>query len=115
MTRHQGYDIRVAPEVKEQIRQLGLQRRRESRQAVSALDRLAHEGTRAAGASKLRGLDLWEVRAGQIRLFFSPVPRSRRIAVGAMVVKKTKRLRMARLRHLESVTHRWRTEVENER
>ncbi len=115
MTRHEGCTVHVSRRVREQIRQLGQRHQRESHQATSALDRLARAGTRASGVSKLQGLDLWEIRAGQVRLFFCPVAGSHEVAVGAMTVKKTKRLRMTRLKHLESVVHGWRAEVENER
>jgi hypothetical protein len=76
---------------------------------------LRREGTRAAGAKKLKGLDLWEIRFEDRRAFFRLVPRSNIIAVGFVQVKRAKRMPMRRLRHIERVVSTWSDEVEASR
>lgn len=112
MTRHEGFDVRVAPEVYESI-----ELTRDPREAAAffdAVDRLARHGTRASGAKKLKGLDLWEIRFRDSRAFFDLVPGKRVIAVGAVTSKKSRRLRMSRLRVIEQQVQRWRRLLENE-
>ena len=77
--------------------------------------RLRREGTRAAGARKLKGLDLWEIRFEDHRAFFRLVPRGHIIAVGYMQAKKSKRIPMRRLRHIERVVSAWSDELEANR
>lgn len=112
MARHRGFDIRLAPKVEEQVRELARRHQGEVRQLIGAQDRLAREGTRAPGVKRLSSLDLWEVRAGRTRLYFCPVRGTNQLAVGAMAVKTTKRLRMARLKDIERSVHHWRAELE---
>lgn len=110
MTRPRGFDVRVAPEVLEV-----LERSRDHRERVrflSAVDRLALHGTRAPGAKKLISLDLWEVRYGDSRAFFCPVPGTRKLAVGAVLRKKSRKLAMSHLRAAERSVHRWRSRLE---
>ncbi len=110
MTRHDAYDVRVAPEVLEQI-----ERSRDPRELVrffDALDRLSRQGTRAPSAKKLESLDLWEVRYGDRRAFFCLVPGTTMLAVGAVLVKRSRKLRMSRLRAAERSVHRWRRRLE---
>jgi hypothetical protein len=74
--------------------------------------RLRYEGTRAEGAKKLNGLDLWEIRFESHRAFFRLVPHSRTVAVGFVQTKKSKRIPMRRLRHIERVVRAWSDELE---
>jgi hypothetical protein len=111
MTRHKGFDVRVSPEVLD-----GIERSRDAIEEVrffDAIDRLSRDGTRAPGTRKLKSLDLWEIRFGESRAFFSLVPGTRLLAVGAIATKKSRRLRMSRLRSIEKAVHRWRRELEN--
>ena len=85
------------------------------RRVWAAQERLARAGTRAKGARKLRSLDLWEIRAGQFRLFFCPVPGQRVLAVGSVVVKSSRRIKMAKLQQIERAVHRWRDTLGDER
>ena len=66
-------------------------------------------------AKKLKSLDLWEIRAGDARLFFCLVPGTQQLAVGAMVVKTVRRLPMTQLKRIERACHRWRHVLEGER
>jgi len=114
MTRHQGFDVRVAPEV------LATLARSPKRPASTertkgfarAMRRLRREGTRAEGVKKLKGLDLWEIRFESHRAFFRLVPRTRTIAVGFVQTKKSWRIPMRRLRHIERVVRGWSDELE---
>ena len=111
MTRQEGFDVRVAPAVADQVRALALRSgdpADDARRIYAAQDRLARNGTRAEGVRKLRSLDLWEIRAGRYRLFFCLVPGTRRLAVGAPQAKTSGRIRMATLRQIELDVHRWR-------
>ncbi len=74
--------------------------------------RLEREGTRAEGAKKLKGLDLWEIRYESHRAFFRLVPGSDIIAVGFVQTKKSNRIQMRRLRHIERVVRAWSDELE---
>jgi len=87
----------------------------DARWISAAQDRLARNGTRAEGTKKLRALDLWEIRAGQFRLFFCPVPGQRVLAVGSVVVKSSRRIKMAKLQQIERAVHRWRDTLGDER
>lgn len=110
MTRHPGFDIRIAPEV------LGLlEQSRDPTEEIrffDAIDRLSRHGTRAPGTRKLKALDLWEIRFGESRAFFCLVPGTRILAVGVIAMKKTRRLKMSRLRWIEQTVHRWRRRLE---
>ena len=115
MTRPQGFDVRVAPEVERVVGELALRRGKsmdDARWISAAQDRLARSGTRAEGAKKLRALDLWEIRAGRYRLFFCLVPRTNLIAVGAVLAKSSRRIRMAQLKRVERNVHSWRDRLE---
>jgi hypothetical protein len=112
MTRHRGFDVRVAPHVLESIDHA--QDPRQPAAFFDAVDRLARHGTRAPGAKKLKALDLWEIRFRDSRAFFTVVPGKRVIAVGAVTSKKSRRLRMSRLRTIEHQVQRWRRQLENE-
>jgi len=79
------------------------------------MERLRREGTRAHGAKKLKDLDLWEIRAHDWRAFFVPLSRGNRIAVGAILTKRSQRIRMRKLKHIERVVHHWSDEVEASR
>ena len=114
MTRHRGFDVRVSPEVEAQIREWARTQRSDARKVIDAQDRLAREGTRAPGAKKLQGLDLWEIRAGRFRVFFCLVPRTNQLAIGAVLAKTARRIRMAKLKRVEREVHRWREESEQE-
>jgi hypothetical protein len=114
MTRHQGFDVRVAPDVLAALAGVppGVPRTRIARAFAGAMDRLGHAGTHAAAAKKLKGLDLWEVRVEDRRVFFRPVARSNVIAVGFIATKRSRRLRMSRLKHIERAVRRWSDELE---
>ena len=60
----------------------------------------------------MQSLDLWELRAGDYRLFFSPVRGSQRLAVGSITRKARRKLPMRHLTRIEKQVHRWRAEVE---
>ena len=113
MTRHQRFDVRVAPEVVEVLSSRKASASL-SQQFGQAMRRLEQFGTRATGAKKLAGLNLWEIRAGEYRAYFCPVPGKRVLAVGALVPKKAKRHRSARLSSIETRVHRWRRAVQEE-
>jgi hypothetical protein len=118
MTRRKGFDVCVAPQVERHIRRLaqhGGAAADDARHLLAAQDRLALNGTRADGVKKLRALDLWEIRAGRYRLFFCLVPRSNLLAVGVVLAKTSRRIRMARLKRIELEVHQWRDELERER
>lgn len=117
MTRPQGFDVRVAPEVlaRYEGRSKGARRSRDARSFADAMERLRREGTRATGAKKLKGFDLWEIRADDQRAFFRPVPRSNRIAVGYVLTKTTRRLWSSRLRHIERIVGQWCDALEGSR
>lgn len=118
MTRHEGFDVRLAPEVVRAIRELTRQSGKavdDVRRIYAAQDALRRTGTRAAGVKKLRSLETWEIRAGRYRLFFCRLPGTRVIAVGAVVVKSSRRIRMARLRQIERRVQAWRRELEEDR
>ena len=87
----------------------------EARRIRAVLLLLASMGTRANGARKLQSLELWEVRAGRHRLFFSPVPGTHKLAVGALIVKEVRRIKMSRLRHIEHKVHIWRDALRADR
>ena len=76
------------------------------------MERLGREGPRATGAKKLRGLDLWEIRFEDHRAFFRLVPRTNMIAVGFAQAKKSSRIHMRRLAHIERVVTAWSDELE---
>ena len=113
MTRPQGFDVRVAPDVVDVLSSrracVGL-----AQQFGQAMRRLEQFGTRATGAKKLAGLDPWEIRAGEHRAYFCPVPGKRVLAVGALIPKKAKRHRSARLLVITARVHRWREAVQEE-
>lgn len=113
MTRHVRFDVRVSPLV------LATLKRDASRAPhaghagfASAMRRLRREGTRAAGTKKLKGLDLWEIRFDSHRAFFRLVPRGGIIAVGFVQEKKSSRIPMRRLRHIERAVRAWTDELE---
>jgi hypothetical protein len=108
MTRHQGFDVRVAPEVEAAL--LRGDPQLHARFTVE-MRRLREHGTRSRSAKKLHGLDLWEVRIADHRAFFRRIPGTRTIAVGALVVKRRKRLRMGKLRVIERQVRRWENEL----
>jgi len=114
MTRHRTFDVRVAPDVEQAVRAMAHRpgtASTDAKHVLAAQQRLAAFGTRANGAKKLRSLALWEIRAGRQRIFFCPVPGTRRLAVGALIVKSTSRLRTAKLKAIEHEVHRWRDEL----
>jgi hypothetical protein len=108
MTRRQGFDVRVAPEVEAALLQ---GHPRLSAKFTVEMRRLREYGTRSRSAKKLRGLDLWEARVADHRAFFRLIPGTRTIAVGALVAKRRKRLRMDKLRVIERQVHRWESEL----
>ena len=115
MTRHQEFDVRLSPDVERALDALaaaGGIGAADSRRAMRALRRLREEGVWARGVQRMRSLDLWEIRAGDYRLFFCPVPGTRRLAVGAMVRKTRQKLPMRQLKRVESRVRQWRAEVE---
>jgi len=118
MTRHKEFDVRVAADVEQTIRAMARGvggTATDARHLLAAQQRLAASGTRANGASKLRSLEIWEVRAGRCRLFFVPVPGTHWLAVGAIAVKTRRRLRMLKLESIERRVLRWRQELEETR
>ena len=67
MTRHKGWEIRVSPDVEDTVRSAGRDHgisTRLPRDFRGAMNRLNRNGTRAAGAKKLKSLDLWGIRIG---------------------------------------------------
>ena len=114
MTRHQGFDVRVSPLVLAALELAPARAPLTGRDKGFArtMRRLEREGTRAAGAKKLKGLDLWEIRFGSSRAFFRLVPHSDIIAVGLVQAKKANRIPMRRLRHIERVVRAWSDEQE---
>ena len=114
MTRHQGLDVRVAPEVRQLLRRSARSDARLQGRFITQMRRLGTSDTRARSAKKLVALDLWEVRIGSHRAFFCPVPGSRRIAVGALVFKDAQKLRMAKLRAIERQVHQWRDRLKED-
>ena len=116
MSQPVSWQVRASPDVEQVIRQVA--RGRASARLVAdyraGLDQLARSGTRANGVKMLRSLELWEVRMGEYRAFFCPVPGTGVIAIGALVAKRTGKLRMKRLRTIERRVHRWRDELEAE-
>jgi hypothetical protein len=118
MTRPQRWDVRIAPDVEEQVRALARRSgdsMNDARRISVAQDRLAYGGTRASGVKKIRSLDLWEIRAGRHRLFFCLVPGTNQLAVGALFEKTSRRIEMARLRQIEREVHRWRDALGRDR
>ena len=118
MTRHRGFDVRVAPQVEQQLLRLAQRPGHsmvESRRIRAALLLLESMGTRASGTKKMKSLDLWEIRAGRYRLFFALVPGTSRIAVGALIAKDAQRIKMTRLKLIECKVHQWRDESQAER
>jgi hypothetical protein len=117
MTRQEGFDVRVSRRVFDAIdpASRGTDAARSGRAFFDAMDRLSREGTRAGGVKKLGSLDLWEIRFGDRRAFFSLVPGARQIAVGAVSTERVKRMRMAKLKMIEHIVHRWRDELEESR
>ena len=117
MTRHQGFDVRISPQVLAALGSAsgGAPRTRGARAFAEAMERLSREGTRAQGAKKLKGLDLWEMRFENRRAFFRLGPRSQMIAVGFALTKKSSRLPMRRLKHIERVVRAWSDELEASR
>jgi hypothetical protein len=113
MTRHQGFDVRVAPEVARVVRSQKTPVIL-PQQFGRAMRRLEHYGTRAAGVRKLADMDLWDIRLGDHRAHFSPVPGTKVIAVGVVLTTKTKRHKRTELAAVESRVHRWRDTVEAE-
>jgi hypothetical protein len=114
MTRPQRWDVRIAPDVEEQVRALA--RRDPHARFVadikSAMALMIVSGTRATGVKKLRGLDLWEIRISDHRAFFCPVRGTSVLAVGALEAKKTEKFKMTRLRAIERRVHHWRDNLE---
>jgi hypothetical protein len=84
----------------------------DARAFASAMGRLGRAGTRATGVKKLKGLDLWEIRFANRRAFFRLVPNTNLIAAGFVQVKKSGRIRMSRLMHIERVVRKWSDELE---
>ncbi len=117
MTRHSGWEVRVSPDVKRTVQSAAHDHgasARLPRDFRRAMNRLNRNGTRAAGAKKLKSLDLWEIRIGVYRAYFCPIRGTDVIAVGALVVKKTRRHRSSLLKTIETRVHRWRDAVEEE-
>ena len=114
MTRLEGFDVRVAPEVWSALRGLDRSDPGFRSRFVAEMRRLKANGTRARSAKKLSGFELWEMRVGNYRAFLSPVPGSRRIAVGALVGKDSRRLRAQALRTIEREVHRSRDRQKEE-
>ncbi len=117
MTRHSGWEVRVSAEVNEAIVR---EARREADARIvadvrNAMGLLRINGTRATGAKKLRALDLWEIRIGDFRAYFCPVRGTNLLAVGALEAKRTRRLRMTKLRMIERRVHRWRDTLKETR
>ena len=110
MSRPSGWSVRVSPDVDDAI--LAVARRDSSARLVTdvlaGFDRLARSGTRATGVKKLRSLDLWEIRLGDYRAYFCPVPGTDLLAVGVLEAKRTRRLRMERIKTIERKVHGWR-------
>ena len=105
MTRHQRFDVRLAPEVAEAVCELAERPgagAAQARRLRTAIWHLSVEGTRASGAKKLRSLDLWEIRVGDYRVFFCPVRRTKQVAVATMLTKTVRRLPMRRQKHIEA-------------
>ena len=113
MTRHQGFDVRVAPEVEDVLRRSESSGTSLRGRFLVEAERLAAFGLRSRSARKLRGLDLWEARVGDHRAFFRLVPGTRTIAVGALVSKRTRRLRMDKLRAIERQVRTWENELKD--
>ena len=115
MTRHQGFDVRVAPEVERELKDLAHGHGHaavDARRIRQAIQRLEAEGTWANGVRKMQSLALWELRAGDYRLFFCQLRGTRRLAVGAMARKSRQRLPMRHLKRIETEVRRWREELE---
>ena len=114
MTRQQGFDVRVSPLVLTALERApaSAPRTGRARGFARAMRRLEREGTRAADAKKLSGLDLWEIRFESHRAFFRLVPRSDIIAVGFVQTKKSSRIPMRRLRHIERAVRAWSDDLE---
>lgn len=111
MTRHQGFDVRVAPDVRRVLLQADRSGTPLRARFVVESERLATYGLRSRSAKKLRGLDLWEVRIGDHRAFIRLVPETRTIAVGALVAKRTRRLPIEKLRVIERQIREWENEL----
>lgn len=111
-----GWEVRISPDIDETL--LGVARARASTDLIAgfrgAMDLLARGGTRANGAKKLKSLDLWEIRVGDHRAYFSPVPGTTVLAVGALEAKKTRRLQSWKLKTIERKVRRWRDALEEE-
>ena len=116
MTRHESFDVRVAPDVEEVLTALAASRgsaATDSQRLLRALRHLRDEGIWARNVQKMQSLDLWELRAGDYRLCFCPVRDSRRLAVGSVARKARRKLPMRQLKQIEKKVHRWRAEVED--
>jgi hypothetical protein len=112
-----GWRVRISPEVEAIIVEAGGRHGTSAeliRDFRHAMRRLAWNGTRASGAKKLRSLDLWEIRVGDHRAYFSLVPGNNVLAVGALVVKRTRRHRAQQLKTIERRVLRWRGALEEE-
>jgi hypothetical protein len=81
---------------------------------VVAMRQLATNGLRAPSARKFKGLDIWEVRVGDHRAFLRPVSGTHTIGVGALLPKRTQRIRMDRLKLIERQVDEWSCELEDD-
>jgi mRNA-degrading endonuclease RelE of RelBE toxin-antitoxin system len=111
MTRPQGFDVRVAPEVEHVLQRADRSGTPLRARFLVETERLAAHGLRSRSTRKLGGLDLWEARIGDYRAFFRLVPGTRTIAIGALVAKRTKRLRMDKLRAIERQVRTWENDL----
>jgi hypothetical protein len=114
MTRHQRFDVRVAPEVERVLSEADRSGTPLRARFLTQMDRLAANGTDARSVKKLTNHELWEVRAGSYRAFFRPVLGTRTIAVGVLAAKRTKRLSAVRLRIIERQVQTWVDELSDE-
>ena len=118
MTRQEGFDVRVSRRVFDAIdpASRGTDAARSGRAFFDAMDRLSREGTRAGGVKKLGSLDLWEIRFGDRRAFFSLVPGARRDRCGRGEHGASQAdANGTSSRSIEHIVHRWRDELEESR
>ena len=115
MTRHRRYDVRLSPEVEQALHPVrpDPETAKRARRFFDAMDRLSDQGTRAGGVKKIQGSELWEMRLGDRRVFFCLVAGTRLIAVGAVVTKKTRKLRAGKLHSIENAVQAWRDALED--
>lgn len=107
MTRHDGLDVRIAPEVEETLQRADRSGQQLRARFLTQADRLAANGLEAHEAKKLGSLDLWELRVGDHRAFLCSMPATRMIAVGALVAKRRSRLRPKTLQVIERQVRGW--------